>query len=148
MVSLALLVTRKVSPIKAFLYVTAQGGGAIAGAALLYGQVSFVNCNRNRIMCTAHVFHTRTQIHNKPGRKWMVDRQVLDPPHPHLFAVLFSVWPTKQEIATTASALLMMIIFFSFVEIFSLFHHRRKSLIGVPNIYFQLIRNSVQEKRV
>ncbi len=35
--SLALLVTRKISPMKALLYVTSQGGGAIAGAALLYG---------------------------------------------------------------------------------------------------------------
>lgn len=33
----ALFVTRKVTPLRAFLYVTAQCGGAIAGAALLYG---------------------------------------------------------------------------------------------------------------
>ncbi|XP_046637937.1 neurogenic protein big brain-like [Daphnia pulicaria] len=38
--SLALLVTRKISPMKALLYVTSQGGGAIAGAALLYGVTS------------------------------------------------------------------------------------------------------------
>jgi len=36
-VSLALLVTRRISPMKAFLFMTSQGGGAIAGAALLYG---------------------------------------------------------------------------------------------------------------
>jgi glycerol uptake facilitator-like aquaporin len=38
--SLALLVTRKISPMKALLYVTSQGGGAIAGAALLYGYIT------------------------------------------------------------------------------------------------------------
>jgi len=36
-VTLALLAIRKVSPMKAFLFVTSQGGGAIAGAAFLYG---------------------------------------------------------------------------------------------------------------
>lgn len=33
----AMLVTQKVTPLRAFLYITAQCGGAIAGAALLYG---------------------------------------------------------------------------------------------------------------
>ncbi len=41
-VTLALLVNRKVSPIKTFLFITAQGGGAIAGAALLYGSVLLI----------------------------------------------------------------------------------------------------------
>ncbi|XP_040359549.1 neurogenic protein big brain isoform X1 [Ixodes scapularis] len=36
-VTLATFATRKVSPLRALLYVTAQCGGAIAGAALLYG---------------------------------------------------------------------------------------------------------------
>ena len=36
-ITLALLITRRVSPIKALLYIMSQGGGAIAGAALLYG---------------------------------------------------------------------------------------------------------------
>lgn len=35
----AMLVTQKVTPLRAFLYITAQCGGAIAGAALLYGWV-------------------------------------------------------------------------------------------------------------
>lgn len=36
-VTLATFATRKVSPLRTLLYVTAQCGGAIAGAALLYG---------------------------------------------------------------------------------------------------------------
>lgn len=36
-VTVATLATRKVSPLRALLYITAQSGGAIAGAALLYG---------------------------------------------------------------------------------------------------------------
>ncbi|XP_064473014.1 neurogenic protein big brain-like isoform X2 [Ornithodoros turicata] len=36
-VTLAMVATRKVSPLRALLYITAQCGGAIAGAALLYG---------------------------------------------------------------------------------------------------------------
>ncbi|XP_049548318.1 neurogenic protein big brain-like [Anopheles darlingi] len=36
-VTMALAVTRKISPLRAFLYITAQCGGSIAGAAMLYG---------------------------------------------------------------------------------------------------------------
>lgn len=36
-VTFSFLITRKVTPLRAFLYITAQCGGAIAGAALLYG---------------------------------------------------------------------------------------------------------------
>lgn len=35
--TLAMLATRRITPLRAFLYVTAQCGGAIAGSALLYG---------------------------------------------------------------------------------------------------------------
>ena len=35
--TLGMLVARRISPLRAFLYVAAQCGGAIAGAALLYG---------------------------------------------------------------------------------------------------------------
>ncbi|CAN7988901.1 unnamed protein product [Ixodes hexagonus] len=44
-VTLATFATRKVSPLRALLYVTAQCGGAIAGAALLYGIPMPGNCN-------------------------------------------------------------------------------------------------------
>lgn len=35
----AMLITQKITPLRTFLYITAQCGGAIAGAALLYGWV-------------------------------------------------------------------------------------------------------------
>ncbi|XP_054718612.1 neurogenic protein big brain-like [Uloborus diversus] len=49
----AMLVTQKVTPLRAFLYITAQCGGAIAGSALLYGiTATGLSAPRESLGCT------------------------------------------------------------------------------------------------
>lgn len=58
-ISVSMMVSRKITPFRGMLFVAAQSGGAIAGAALLYGLVQIFLKTYSKISIYRNISRTR-----------------------------------------------------------------------------------------